>query len=89
MKFLCMPCDEVMAFAERQLPGDGTLTAIFTCPGCKREMALQSERVEIRRIAGVQDTSQLAQFQQEPAAGIGADLLGRPLTPVGRDLRRQ
>ena len=31
MKFLCLECDEVMKFSERALPGDGTLTVIFTC----------------------------------------------------------
>ena len=25
MKFLCVECDKVMDFAERQIPGDGTL----------------------------------------------------------------
>ena len=30
MKFLCIPCDEVMKFADRDLPGDGTITALFT-----------------------------------------------------------
>jgi len=40
MKFLCLECDKAMDFAERQLPGDGTLVAVFKCPGCAREMAM-------------------------------------------------
>ena len=31
MKFLCVECDQQMAFGERQLPGDGTLAATFKC----------------------------------------------------------
>ncbi len=51
MKFLCVPCDEVMAFAERQLPGDGTITAVFTCPGCEREMAMLTNPMETQLIS--------------------------------------
>ena len=53
MKFVCLPCDEVMAFAERQLPGDGTLTAIFTCPGCKREMAMLTNPMETQLVTSL------------------------------------
>jgi len=53
MKFLCVPCDQVMAFAERELPGDGTLTAVFTCPGCGREMALLTNPMETRLVSGL------------------------------------
>ncbi len=53
MKFLCMPCDEVMAFAERQLPGDGTLSVIFTCPACKREMALLTNPMETQLVTSL------------------------------------
>ena len=53
MKFLCVPCDAVMAFAERQLPGDGTLTAIFTCPACEREMALLTNPMETQLVTSL------------------------------------
>ena len=50
MKFLCLPCDEVMVFAERQLPGDGTFTAVFTCPDCNREMAMLANPMETQMV---------------------------------------
>lgn len=53
MKFLCLPCDEVMSFAERQLPGDGTMAAVFTCPGCAREMALLTNPMETQIVSGL------------------------------------
>ena len=53
MKFLCVPCDEVMAFVERQLPGDGTLTAVFTCPGCEREMAMLTNPMETQLVTSL------------------------------------
>ncbi|MDT8341184.1 MAG: PCP reductase family protein [Longimicrobiales bacterium] len=53
MKFLCLTCDEAMAFAERQLPGDGTLTAVFTCPGCGREVAMLTNPMETQLVSSL------------------------------------
>jgi hypothetical protein len=53
VKFLCVDCDQVMAFAERQLPGDGTLAAVFACPGCGREMALLTNPMETRLVSSL------------------------------------
>ena len=53
MKFLCVPCDRVMAFAERQIPGDGTLAVVFSCPGCDREMALLANPYETQLVSGL------------------------------------
>ncbi|HUP02093.1 MAG TPA: PCP reductase family protein [Gemmatimonadota bacterium] len=53
MKFLCLDCDRVMAFAERQLPGDGTMAAVFACGKCGREMALLTNPMETRLVSGL------------------------------------
>jgi len=53
MKFLCLECDEVMAFAERQIPGDGTLAAVFACPGCRREMAMLTNPMETQFVSSM------------------------------------
>jgi hypothetical protein len=53
MKFLCIPCDEVMGFAERQLPGDGTMAAVFTCPGCGHEMAMLTNPMETQLVSSL------------------------------------
>lgn len=53
MKFLCLECDEVMVFAERQLPGDGTLAAVFTCGTCGREMAMLTNPMETQLISSL------------------------------------
>jgi hypothetical protein len=53
MKFLCVSCDSVMAFAERQLPGDGTMTAVFSCPKCLREVALLTNPMETQLVSGL------------------------------------
>ncbi len=51
MKFLCIPCDQVMAYAERRLPGDGTMATLFRCPGCAREMALLTNPMETQLVS--------------------------------------
>ena len=53
MKFLCLDCDDVMEFAERQLPGDGTLAAVFTCGSCKREMAMLTNPMETQLVSSL------------------------------------
>src|SRR5262245_29432758 len=42
-----------MEFAERQLPGDGTLIAVFRCPTGAREMALLTNPMETQLVSGL------------------------------------
>lgn len=53
MKFLCLDCDDVMVFAERQIPGDGTLAAVFKCGSCKREMAMLTNPMETQLVSSM------------------------------------
>ena len=53
MKFLCLGCDDIMTFAERQLPGDGTLAAVFKCGSCGREMAMLTNPMETQLVSSL------------------------------------
>ncbi len=53
MKFLCIECDKQMGFAERELPGDGTLAAVFTCPACGRSVAMLTNPMETQLVASL------------------------------------
>ena len=53
MKFLCVTCDAVMEYAERQLPGDGTMAVVYGCPTCAREIALLTNPMETRLVSGL------------------------------------
>jgi len=53
MKFLCLDCDDIMEFAERQLPGDGTLAAVFKCGSCNREMAMLTNPMETQFVSSM------------------------------------
>src|SRR5262245_8179084 len=53
MKFLCVECDQQMAFGERQLPGDGTLAATFRCPKCGRVVAMLTNPMETQLVSSL------------------------------------
>lgn len=53
MKFLCLPCDHIMDFEERSLPGDGTLAAVFRCHACGREMAMLTNPMETQLVSSL------------------------------------
>jgi hypothetical protein len=53
VKFLCVTCDAVMEYAERQLPGDGTMAVVYGCPTCGREIALLTNPMETRLVSGL------------------------------------
>jgi predicted RNA-binding Zn-ribbon protein involved in translation (DUF1610 family) len=53
VKFLCVGCDQQMAFAERALPGDGTLAATFKCPKCGRVVAMLTNPMETQLVASL------------------------------------
>lgn len=53
MKFLCIACDTVMSFAERQLPGDGTMAAVFTCERCGRDVAMLTNPMETQLVSSL------------------------------------
>lgn len=53
MKFLCLECDHVMDFAERRLPGDGTLAAVFSCASCGREIAMLTNPMETQLVSSL------------------------------------
>lgn len=53
MKFLCLECDRQMAFDERAVPGDGTMAAVFKCPGCGRKTAMLANPMETQLVSSL------------------------------------
>jgi len=53
VKFLCVDCDEQRAFEERQIPGDGTLAAVFRCPSCNRMTAMLTNPMETQLVSSL------------------------------------
>jgi hypothetical protein len=53
MKFLCVECDQQMTFADREVPGDGTLAATFKCPKCGRVVAMLTNPMETQLVSSL------------------------------------
>ena len=53
MKFLCVECDHVMDFSDREIPGDGTMAALFTCGSCGREVAMLTNPMETQLVSSL------------------------------------
>lgn len=53
MKFLCVECDNVMDFSDRDIPGDGTMAALFTCGSCGREVAMLTNPMETQLVSSL------------------------------------
>lgn len=53
MKFLCLRCDAIMRFEERQLPGDGTMGVVFGCPDCGSEVAMLANPMETQLVSSM------------------------------------
>lgn len=53
MRFLCLPCNQVMRFEERQLPGDGTMAVVFGCPACGHDVAMLANPMETQMVSSL------------------------------------
>ena len=53
MKFLCVECDEQMAFDQKEAPGDGTLAVIFRCPACGRRIGMLNNPAEAQLVSSL------------------------------------
>ena len=50
MKFLCVPCDEPMALLETRGPDEGSMSIIYRCPSCRRDMAMLTNAMETQMV---------------------------------------
>lgn len=50
MKFLCIQCDEPMRLVKTEGPDEGSLTAIFGCPRCRRDIAMLTNPFETQLV---------------------------------------
>lgn len=53
MKFLCVECDVRMSFEDREVPGDGTLAAVFRCDSCGRSVAMLTNPMETQLVSSL------------------------------------
>jgi len=50
MKFLCVECDQAMQLKETRGPDRGSMTVLFGCPACGREIAMLTNAMETQTV---------------------------------------
>ena len=50
MKFLCVECDEAMKLKETVGPDEGSMSVIFGCPKCGRDIAMLTNPMETQMV---------------------------------------
>jgi len=50
MKFLCVDCDSSMALTETRGPENGSMTVVFTCRSCERQIAMLTNAQETQMV---------------------------------------
>lgn len=78
MKFLCLSCDEQMAFSERRQPGDGTFAAAFACPRCGRAVALLANPMETQLVSALGVRIGGSELEPSPMETVRATVASRP-----------
>lgn len=53
MKFLCVECDEAMKLKETKDPVDGSITVVFQCPSCQKEIAMLTNPMETQVVGSL------------------------------------
>ncbi|GBD31937.1 MAG: hypothetical protein KatS3mg081_2347 [Gemmatimonadales bacterium] len=76
MKFLCLECNERMVFEEREVPGDGTFSAAFSCPGCGRRIALLANPMETQLVEALGVKVGGSTLQEKPMELVRSMMVG-------------
>lgn len=50
MKFLCVECDEPMKLKDTKGPDNGSMTVVFACPKCERQIAMLTNQMETQMV---------------------------------------
>ena len=70
MKFLCVECDEPMKLTDTKGPDDGSMTVVFSCPECDREIAMLTNQMETQMVRSLDVKIGGGSAQEEPMAAI-------------------
>ena len=74
MKFLCVECDEPMKLKETKGPVDGSMTVVFACPECERQIAMLTNQMETQMVRSLDIKFGGDSAQKEPMGTIRGSL---------------
>lgn len=78
MKFLCVDCDAQMVSVAQMDPGDGTVSIVFRCPNCTREIAMLANPMETQMVKGLCVDLAGRASEPEPFEAIRSQVKGEP-----------
>ena len=76
MRFLCVQCDEALTFVDTRGPEEGSLTVIFRCPTCEREIAMLTNPQETQIVRSLHVQIGGRTVPPEPMEAIRGSLSG-------------
>ena len=74
MKFLCVECDQPMKLKETKGPDDGSMTVVFACPQCERQIAMLTNQMETQMVRSLDIRIGGGSTQPEPMGTIRSSL---------------
>lgn len=74
MKFLCVECDEPMKLKDTKGPDDGSMTVVFNCPKCERQIAMLTNQMETQMVRSLDVKLGAGSIQAEPMETIRSSL---------------
>ena len=77
MKFLCVECDEPMKLKDTKGPDDGSMTVVFACPKCERQVAMLTNQMETQMVRSLDVKLGGGPTQTEPMGTIRSSLADR------------
>jgi hypothetical protein len=77
MKFLCIECDRPMSLLEARGPDRGSMTVLFGCPGCGRQVAMLTNSMETQTVASLGVTiGPVPEPDERPMRSLKTNLAG-------------
>ena len=76
MKFLCVECDEPMALKSTSGPENGSMTVLFGCGSCGREIAMLTNAMETQMVHSLGVKIGGATEEAPPMETISSSLIG-------------
>ena len=76
MKFLCVECDEAMSLKETKGPENGSMTVLFACGTCNREIAMLTNSMETQMVHSLGVKIGGAKKEAAPMETISSSLIG-------------
>ena len=83
MKFLCISCDEAMSLNRTAGPDEGSMTVVFKCPACEREVAMLTNAMETQMVRALDVKIGGRSVPAEPMSVVKGALAGSRLAGDG------